>query len=169
MHKLTVFSVAGVIVVLSVYIVKFSNTDQALEPSAKTKQLTTAPQNVVLDPVTPEAMQNDIMQSDRRRAQAQSVFPEQAEQSRVIQTQQTSAASVVTPAQIYQYQQIQNSLQDAAGNPSLSVANLIEDTDGLTPEQRKNLNKQVLEMIEHGELTVEQFEPQVSPAYESLN
>jgi hypothetical protein len=59
-----------------------------------------------------------------------------------------------------QYLSMQSSLYEAAYNPSVGLADLAQQSNKLTPEQRQKLSEQAMAMIKRGELKLEQFMPQ---------
>lgn len=62
-----------------------------------------------------------------------------------------------TATQVDQYTSIQSRLYDAANNHSIALADLIQEADKLTPEQRQELTQEAMDMIQRGELKAEQF------------
>lgn len=62
-----------------------------------------------------------------------------------------------TPIQITQYQSIEEKLYQATNNHGLILSDLVEEANDLTPQQRKDLTKQVMGMINRGELKPKQF------------
>ena len=69
------------------------------------------------------------------------------------------AAPVIPPTeeQVEQYQAINKVIRSAANNPKVNLSDLIKKADSLTIEQRNQLTKQTLGMLDRGELSIEQF------------
>ena len=62
-----------------------------------------------------------------------------------------------TEDQVKQYQDMDNIIRTAANNPKVNLSELIERADNLTIEQRNQLTKTALGMLDRGELSIEQF------------
>jgi len=62
-----------------------------------------------------------------------------------------------TATQVDQYTSIQSRLYDAANNHSIALADLIQQAGSLTPEQRRELTQEAMDLIQRGELKAEQF------------
>lgn len=68
-----------------------------------------------------------------------------------------SPAVPPTSAQREQYRAIKNTLKSAANNPSVPLTDILKQVNTLTIEQRGELTRQALDMINRGELKPEQF------------
>jgi len=62
-----------------------------------------------------------------------------------------------TSEQVELYTSIQEKLYNATNNHSVVLSKLIQNANDLTPEQRNELTREAMGMIERGELKVEQF------------
>ena len=52
---------------------------------------------------------------------------------------------------------MENTIRTAVNNPKINLAELIEQADNLTIEQRDQLTKTALGMLDRGELSIDQF------------
>ena len=73
---------------------------------------------------------------------------------------QTRTPEPPTAQQTVQYNSMQNSLRGAAHNHSATLADMVQQSKELTPEQSQKLADDAIEMIKRGELKVEQFASQ---------
>lgn len=62
-----------------------------------------------------------------------------------------------TPQQVEQYESIKSRLAEAANNHTISLAELVRLGDQLTTEQKMELSAQAIDMINRGELNMNQF------------
>ena len=83
-----------------------------------------------------------------------------ASEKSITQPQQHVAKAPVIPPneeQVTQYNDMDQIISSAANNPNIKLVDLIRKSDSLTIEQRNRLTQKTLDMLNRGELTVEQF------------
>lgn len=77
------------------------------------------------------------------------------------QGQQKQIASVPatppTTEQVQQYKDIEKTISSAVNNPKIKLSDLIRQSDSLTIQQRTQLTQKAMDMINRGELSIEQF------------
>ena len=77
------------------------------------------------------------------------------------QVQQKQIASIPatppTTEQVQQYNDIEKTITSAVNNPRIKLSDLIRQSSSLTIQQRTQLTQKAMDMINRGELNIEQF------------
>lgn len=77
------------------------------------------------------------------------------------QVQQKQVASIPatppTTEQVQQYKDIEKTITSAVNNPKIKLSDLIRQSSSLTIQQRTQLTQKAMDMINRGELSIDQF------------